>query len=355
MSKLKILAVPVLVCIALTSGCVGHTPSIQPQRQNRDKSGTVAELSSVRLGGVNQSVLLRGADTTRPVLLFLHGGPGMSTMYLAHDFQRELERHFVVVQWDRRGAGKSYGARFPVESLTVRRTLADLYQLTEILRKRFHQDKIYVVAHSWGTLLGLIAVHEHPEWYLAYVGMGQLVPDTARAHALQRSCVRTEAMALGDTALSARLTVRYGSDSARVSESDMFAVGGELYRRTSMWPIIRSGLRAPEYSLVDAFHVQKGAQFVGTHMREDVDTDWMREQPTFNLPIVLFLGRHDCNTPSILAAEYLMSMDAPLKRLVWFENSAHFPFWEESQRFTEEMVRVDSIVGGTRRTFEPRP
>jgi len=141
---------------------------------------------------------------------------------------------------------------------------------------------------------------------------------------------------------------RYGSDSARVSESDMFAVGGELYGKTSMWPIIRSGFRAPEYTLLDGFHVQKGAQFVGAHMREDIDAAWMRDRPTFELPIVLFLGRHDCNTPSALAAEYLDSLDAPVKRLVWFENSAHFPFWEESHRFTDEMARVDSIAKAAR-------
>jgi proline iminopeptidase len=268
----------------------------------------------------------------------------MPTMYLAHDFQRELERSFVVVQWDRRGAGKSYDARLPIESLTVHRTLADLFELTELLRKRFHQEKIYLVAHSWGTHLGLLAVHEHPEWYFAYVGMGQLVPDTARIHAAQRACVVAEAIARGDGALRARLSARYGSDSARVTESDMFAAGGELHGKASMWPIIRAGFRAPEYTLIDAFHVQRGAQFVGAHMREDVNADWMREQPKFRLPIVLFLGRHDCNTPSTLAADYLDSVDAPMKRLVWFENSAHFPFWEESRRFTDEMVRVDSIV-----------
>ena len=336
-----------LACVALAGGCGSYTPRIRPSQVTPETTGSIAELSKVRLGGAEQSVLIRGSDISRPVLLFLHGGPGMPTMYLAYDFQRELERHFVVVQWDRRGAGKSYDARFPDESLTVHRTLADLFELTAMLRNRFHQEKIYLVAHSWGTHLGLLAVHEHPEWYLAYVGMGQMAPDTARTHAAQRSCVRTEALAHGDSALRARLAARYGSDSARVSENDMFASGGELHGKTSMWPIIRVGFRSPEYTLVDGFHVQKGAQFVGAHMQEDVNTDWMREQPMFRLPIIFFLGRHDCNTPSTLAEEYLGAVNAPMKRVVWFENSAHFPFWEESRRFTDEMVRVDSIVRAT--------
>ena len=139
---MKVRPPALLVCAWLVNGCGADTPAIRPSQDSRETAGSVAELSAIRLGGVEQFVLVRGADTTSPVLLFLHGGPGMPTMYLAHEFQRELERRFVVVQWDRRGAGKSYAARFPVESLTVRRALTDLFELTGILRKRFHRGQV---------------------------------------------------------------------------------------------------------------------------------------------------------------------------------------------------------------------
>jgi pimeloyl-ACP methyl ester carboxylesterase len=237
----------------------GRTPPVRDAKGRVSPQG-IATIEWLTLGGVRQAVLVRGADTTRPVVLFLHGGPGMPTMYLAHAFQRPLERDFVMVHWDRRGAGKSYGARRPADSLTVPRTLADLYEITRWLRVRFHQDRIYLVGHSWGTYLGIVAVTEHPEWYRAYIGMGQLVPDTVAAHAAQRLLVLEEARRQGDVALVARLA----SPDARVTEKDLFAVGGELRHATSFWPLLRAGLLAPEYTLLDAWNVQRGSQLLST-------------------------------------------------------------------------------------------
>src|SRR5579864_528927 len=134
---------------------------------------SIASLERIRIGGVDQYILIRGNDSSLPILLFLHGGPGMPAMYLAHSFQHELEKDFVVVQWDRRAAGKSY--REDISStLTNEQLVADTVELTNVLRARFHQDKIYLVGHSWGTYLGMLVIARHPELYHAYVGIGQL-------------------------------------------------------------------------------------------------------------------------------------------------------------------------------------
>src|SRR6185437_4450081 len=113
----------------------GRTPHIPGPR-------SIASLERVRIGGVNQYILIRGNDSSLPVLLFLHGGPGMPSMYLAHAFQKALEKQFVVVQWDRRGAGKSYRDDIS-NTLTSEQLVADTIELTNLLRARFHQDKIY--------------------------------------------------------------------------------------------------------------------------------------------------------------------------------------------------------------------
>lgn len=104
---------------------------------NEVVAGSIASLETIELGGVSQAVLIRGHDRTKPVLLFLHGGPGMPAMYLAHAFQRNLEEDFVVVHWDRRGAGKSYRTRGLEHEMTVRRLLEDTYELTRILSRRW--------------------------------------------------------------------------------------------------------------------------------------------------------------------------------------------------------------------------
>ena len=316
-----------------------RTPAIR-DTSGRPVPGSIARLERVRLGGVEQSILIRGADSTRPVVLFLHGGPGMPAMFLAHAFQRPLERDFVVVQWDRRGAGKSYAARVPAESLTVRRLLDDLYELTMLLRIRFRQRRIDLVAHSWGTLLGLVAVREHPEWYRLYVGMGQLVPDTERAHEVQRADVLARARRLGDTSLVRRLS----APGAVVTEGDLFRAGGELRGATSFWPILRTGLAAPEYTLWDAWNVRRGASLLQHALRPDSAAALPAEGDTLLVPLFLFLGRDDFNTPSDLAAEYLQTLQAPRRGVVWFERSAHFPFFEEPSRFAREVVRADSVA-----------
>lgn len=304
-------------------------------------SQSIASLEKLELGGVAQWVLIRSHDSTKPILLFLHGGPGMPAMFLAHAFQSELERDFVVVHWDRRGAGKSFDAALGGPSLSVSQTLEDTYELTCILRDRFTQNRIYLVGHSWGSYLGLLALRGHPEYFSAFVGMGQLAGTRAEVQETRRVFLARAAREAGDRGLSDRLA----SEDYEVNEDDLFRYGGELHDARSFWPILRTGLFAPEYTLWDVLNVKKGADFVAREMNYDVLPKPLQGEITdFDVPIFFFLGRYDYNTPSQLAADYLDRADSPLKELVWFEDSAHFPFFEEPGRFHREMVQLDQTV-----------
>ena len=295
----------------------------------------IASLEQVSVRGVPEAVLIRGHDRSKPILLFLHGGPGMPVMFMAHASQRELEKDFVVVHWDRRGAGKSYGA-FSEQSASVRSTLDDLYALVALLRGRFGSQPIYLVGHSWGTYLGLLAMHERPELFSGYVGMGQMAADKERIRAARQSFFRQEAEARGDKEMLARL-----ARGDEIQEDDLFRYGAELRGAESFLPILMLGLRAPEYTLADVMNVPKGSQRLLKHMRYDVAGPTLdRELLAFEKPIYFFLGRHDWNEPSTLAAAYLQRIRAPAKGVVWFEDSAHFPFLEEPERFRQAMLMV---------------
>lgn len=330
-------AIALLSLLAITLKFVairGGTPAIPD-------SGSIASLEKQQIGGVDQWVLIRGRDRTNPVLLLLHGGPGMPAMYLAHEFQSELERDFVIVHWDRRGAGKSFDARLQTPAFSVRQTLNDTYELTEKLRVRFHQQRIYLVGHSWGSYLGLLAIREHPEYYTAFIGMGVPAGSREQVRVLQREFLSRTATYTGNPNLKARLA----GATMEVSEDDLFECGGELYASRSFWPILKAGLSAPEYTLRDAMNVKKGADLLNHKMKYDVVPGLLEgEILRVSVPVFFFLGRHDFNTPSRLAAEYLARLDTPLKGLVWFEHSAHFPFFEESDLFRKEMVRVEHEV-----------
>ena len=153
---------------------IGHSVSKSQQTTSHIHLNALAH---VPLGGIEQAIFVQGAKESNPVLLFLHGGPGVPIIPFMRDVDvhAKLQKHFVMVYWDQRGAGYSYHAGIPVESMNIAQFLADTHELVEILRTRFHTSKIYLAGHSWGSLLGVLTVARHPELFYAYVGIGQAV------------------------------------------------------------------------------------------------------------------------------------------------------------------------------------
>jgi pimeloyl-ACP methyl ester carboxylesterase len=307
---------------------------------------SVASLEQVRLGGLNQFILIRGKDKNCPILLFLHGGPGMPAMYLAHRFQRKLENHFVVVHWDRRGAGKSFDENIPIDTMTVQQMIADTCELVQHLRKRFGQEKVYLVGHSWGTYLGMLVIQRHPEFFYAYVGIGQLTGeghDSQEIAEIQDRFIRQQALETNNQEALGEL------DSAERFDREkwLFRFGGELRHATSFWPLILAGLQSPEYTLMDVRNVVRGSTFSQRHMKYDAMSGPLIQAATLlQIPVYFFTGRYDYTDPFELTEQYFEKLQAPVKKIVWFEDSAHFPFLEESDKFSDEMVKILSELHG---------
>lgn len=306
---------------------------------------SIAVLQQVELGGCPQWLLIRGRDISNPVLLFLHGGPGMPAMYLAHAFQRELEKGFVVVHWDRRGAGKSYGKAVPTSSLTDAQLLADALELVSYLKNRFEAPRIYLVGHSWGTRLGMFLVKKAPQDFAAYIGMGQLA-FKSEIPAIQDRFIREEGRKAGKRQAFQELALRGRS----VHEKWVFKFGGELHGSTNYWPLVWAGLRAPEYTLSDILKIRKGINLYERYFRlVEVQGDIADEILSVRVPVYFFTGRYDYCVPFELTERYFEKLRAPLKKMVWFEHSAHFPFFEEPLKFAEEMQKVHKETISRRR------
>jgi pimeloyl-ACP methyl ester carboxylesterase len=310
----------------------GRTPAIAGPH-------SIALLETLRIGGVNQYILVRGTDTSHPVLLFLHGGPGMPAMYLAHAFQQELEKEFVVVQWDRRAAGKSYREDVS-ETLNSEQLVADTVELTNKLRTWFHQDKICLAGHSWGTYLGMLVIARHPELYRAYVGIGQLAR-LAPIAGIQDEYIRRCAKERGDL----QALKEFDEKGASVREELLFKFGGELHHATSYLPLLLTGLAAPEYSLRDARNIPKGVSLYAKHfVYNSISGELMDAIAEVKVPVYFFTGRYDYTDPFTLTEEYFAKLGAPQKHLIWFDDSAHFPFYEEPEAFARQMR---SVVNGS--------
>lgn len=136
---------------------VGSTPAIDPRAHPRE----LAVLELVPVNESRQWVLIRTGDTANPIVLFVHGGPGTSQLALMRRTTRPLEAHFIVVNWDQRGAGKSFAAGDDRSRMTIAQFVDDIIDLPTFLARRFGQRKVLLVGHAWGTVIGTLAVAVH--------------------------------------------------------------------------------------------------------------------------------------------------------------------------------------------------
>jgi pimeloyl-ACP methyl ester carboxylesterase len=309
-----------------------RTPSIKSQNNN-----SIASIEYIKIGDVEQCVLIRGHNTNNPILLFLHGGPGMPMMYMSHEFQRPLEKDFTVVQWDRRGAGKTYSRNVPSpESINVRQIIDDTYELIDTLKARYNQHKIILIGHSFGTYLGSIMVNERPELFSTYISIGQVV-DSDKSIILQEVFIREKA------SLNNRedIIIELNNPNKPNFENWLFEFGGELKSSKSYFPLIWSGMQAPEYTLSEVLDVAKASSFSSSNMKYNVLSNSIYyEIREYQIPTYFMVGKSDYTTPHELISEYFDLIEVPRKELIYFENSAHFPFFEEPEKFCSELKRI---------------
>ncbi len=304
--------------------------------------GSIAELTSVRLGGHDQALLIRGRSSDAPVFLHLAGGPG-GTDLGAMRRDTSLEDDFVVVTWDQRGTGKSYGALDPIETLTPEQMVADTIELTEYLRERFDEDRIYLHGNSWGSLLGVLAVEARPDLYHAWVGSGQMVSPPGTDRMFWEDTI-TWAETQGDTGLVATLL-----ENGPPPYADILAYEAALSHEHDWNPYpefdgdgeMPATLFVPENTLMDQFNGLRAFldTFAVLYPRIQ-EIDLRQEAAQLEVPVYLLTGGHEARGRAVLADEWFELLDAPTKEAIVFEHSGHRPSFEEPGRFAELMRRV---------------
>ncbi len=346
MTGLIVVAVVVAAATVLLVLPAG-TPRVRSRGRAESTAG-VAVLEKVRIGGSDQWILQRSEDVKNPLVLYLHGGPGTSELALNRRNTKELERCFTVVNWDQRGTGKSYDAIGDGGRMNIGQFVEDTRELTLHLLKKFHQERLVLVGHSWGSVIGALTVSKYPELFYCYVGIGQ-VAHMGQGEAASYQWTLEQAKERNDRrAVSALQRIGpppYQGDwlAKTVTERRQLGrFGGELHasRSGASGVLIGSVLFSREYSMVDRINFFRG--IIGSMKLlwpELLKVDLFKSVPEIEVPILLMEGRFDYEVPSEIAARYLESIKAPSKELVWFENSAHMPNSEERDVFNRVMVQ----------------
>jgi pimeloyl-ACP methyl ester carboxylesterase len=304
-------------------------------------AGSIAELSYLRLGGVDQWVMIRGQSVANPPLILLHGGPGLSETPFFRRFNAPLEKAFTLVYWDQRGSGKSYDRNIPRSSMTVEQFISDLDELVDAVCARLGQKRVLLFGHSWGSALGVLYAARYPEKVAAYVGSGQ-IGDWPAAESASYAFVLGEVQRLhnrkGIEKLRAIGPPPYPVKSLWTQRIWLNRVEGQL-RPRMLWNVSRIFLRGPEFSIFDQLNVVRGFRFSLDAMWDEVSRlDLMQLVPALEMPVFFFLGRHDHWVPSETSVAYFNALRAPSKKLVWFEKSGHEPFVDEPDKFNASML-----------------
>ena len=289
----------------------------------------IDETRAVRIGGIDQWISVRGKDRRNPILLFIHGGPASTEMPVSWLYQSGWEDYFTVVQWDQRGAGKTYVANdaATVEpTITQERMVADGEELVAWLRTHYAKRKIFVLGHSWGSLLGLEVARRHPDWLHAYIGMGQMIygRDNERlGYEWALKAARADGSVSVEQILVQReWVIHYGGLTWGRPDFDYAQDAAKLspdYTRKELAPEDGIGQSLPRLLSAMTGYDVRGV----THM---------------DCPVFIFAGRYDYETPSELAVGWLAALHAPRKGLVRFDNSAHMMELEEPGKMLVHLV-----------------
>jgi len=342
MRALKRLAISLGLVLGVTLLAAGLLALRPASTAPLEGPAAIATLESVPLGGVEQTILIRGKDRTAPVLLYLHGGPGFPHLSLAPRYSDELEKEFVVVHWDQRGAGASC-AGTDWDNVTLEQIVADTIELSAQLAERFGSTgRIVLLGHSWGSVVGALAVQKRPDLYHAYVGLGQLV-NGRQNEVLSLEWTVGEAQRRNDQeALAALRTVAPPySDYEQLGKQRkwLIAYGGSVYAMDRVRPLIWPALFGPEYTLGTRFSFPGCFSASINAMWGRIDgVDFPSQIPRLEVPVFFFIGRHDWNTPYALVEEWAEILEAPSVEVVWFEDAGHMIPVESPAEFQRALI-----------------
>lgn len=317
-----------------------------------DTPNRVTESSYVKIGGIEQWISIRGEDHKNPILLFIHGGPA-STYSIFSPLLRSWEKHFTIVQWDQRGAGKTYtrNGKVGCGMISFDRLAQDGIELTEYLVHKLHHQKLILIGSSVGSLIGIMMAKQRPDLFHAYVGTDQNSPDPQ----LLSYQLTLDALSASGQSKGVKLVERMGPDRSSWSQKDFDKRNQYIVKAVKDVPnmitdlILPSMLSSPEHKMSDLIDYFKGMSFSLERLfGELLNFDFNKVGTSFKLPFFVFHGDKDIVTPTALAQSYVDMIEAPYKEFILIRDAGHLACFARTEQFLEELLnRVYPLIPDT--------
>jgi pimeloyl-ACP methyl ester carboxylesterase len=345
-----------LVCAFILVGvllaCSPGKPEPFLDENGSPLAGSISEKVFVNINGVEQGMFIMSKDATHPVLLFLHGG--MPDYFLTQKYPTGLEDYFTVVWWEQRGSGLSYSTNIPPETMTVEQLISDTLALTNYLRHRFGQEKIYLMGHSGGTFIGIQAAARAPELYYAYIGVAQMSYQL-KSERLAYEYMLQQFQENGNLEMvrkleAAPVTMTEGTPDAYLALRDKamhsLGIGTTHAMHSVITGILFPSLTFQGYTLLEKVNMWRGKSQSGVSpfWDEMIATDLTIKMPELEIPVYFFGGIYDYTCSYTLAKDFLQELQAPMKGFYTFEQSAHSPLFEEPEKM-QQILQEDVLHG----------
>lgn len=310
---------------------------------------SIAEFCRVPINNDTHAILIRGKNLDNPVLLFLHAGPCLSETGLMRNFHSELENYYTMVYYDMRGCAKSNNPFQDLKKTYKTNTLLqDIHEMTQFIKGKLNKKKIGLIGHSFGAGFGALAAYTFPKDYSIFIGLGQASDINEQNRIAYSWALETAKNDQNEKAVFELESANdyWNSKNAKEYFPKMMIhkkwvgyYGGQIVGKKDFIPFLLSNLLCNEYNLFDYVPYLLGMITSGPASFDImISTNLKKQAAIFEAPFILLTGRHDYNLSPPVAEDYYNTVSAPMKKMFWFENSAHFPHFEEPELFQKIMV-----------------
>ena len=275
------------------------------------------------IGGIKQSVRIKGKDVSKPLILFLHGGPGGSMMQKIDKINGKLQQHFVVVHWDQRETGETLKLNKTTQPLTLQLFYNYTHDLIDSLLRKFQRPKLYLVGYSWGSGLGFYIADKYPELLYAYIPVSPVI-DQPRSDSISLAMLRKE---MGNNARKELAQVKIPFENAE-----------QLYYHRK-WLLKHKGQKFVNLSLPKNFVLTWAITWFDVFSRS-CDVNRFQSLPVINCPVYFFAGEKDHNTNYTITQEYFNRVTAPKKDLFLFKDAGHELPETHSDEFQDIIIKM---------------